>query len=70
MKQYCRYCNNCIYGDVVFCDALGETMSESKAKRVNQCKHFVFNEMDLFDCDKKYNPRKSKKSNNLQERLF
>ena len=53
MKQYCRYCVNCIYGDVVWCDEINKMMSESQAKRVNHCKHFVFNEIDVFDLDKK-----------------
>ena len=53
MKQYCRYCANCIYGDVVQCDKINKMMSESQAKTVNHCKHFVFNEIDVFDLDKK-----------------
>ena len=64
MKQYCRYCVNCIYGDVVWCDELNKTMSESKAKAVNNCKHFVFNEIDVFDLDKKYKPRAAKPVDN------
>ena len=70
MKQYCRYCSHCIYGDFVYCEENEETMSEEKAKRVNKCKHFEFNEMDVFDSDKKYKPRKSKKANDLQGSLF
>ena len=30
MKQYCRYCANCIYGDVVWCDELEKEISEVK----------------------------------------
>lgn len=68
MKQYCRYCNHCIVGDVVYCEALKITMCEEKAKRVNHCKEFVFNEIDVFDLEKRYKPRKAKKE--IQERLF
>lgn len=64
MKQYCRYCVNCIYGDVVWCDELNKIMSESSAKTVNHCKHFVFNEIDVFDLDKKYKPRAEKPVDN------
>ena len=68
MKQYCRYCSNCIVGDAVYCEALNKTMSEEKAKRVNRCKQFIFNEIDVFDLDKRYKPRKVKRE--IQERLF
>ena len=68
MKQYCRYCSNCIVGDAVYCEALKMTMTEEKAKRVNRCKGFVFNEIDVFDLDKRYKPRKVKRE--IQERLF
>lgn len=67
MKQYCRYCNHCINGDAVYCEALKITISEEKAKRVNHCKEFVFNEIDVFDLDKRYKPRKKKMK---QRRLF
>lgn len=40
---------------------------QDKAKRVNQCKEFVFNEIDVFDLEKRYKPRKVKKE---QRRLF
>nr|DAG69152.1 MAG TPA: hypothetical protein [Caudoviricetes sp.] len=36
MKQYCRYCNHCIVGDAIYCEALKITMSEEKAKRVKK----------------------------------
>lgn len=67
MKQYCRYCNHCIVGDVVYCEALKITMSEEKAKRVNHCNEFDFNVIDVFDLDKRYKPRKTKMK---QRRLF
>lgn len=67
MKQYCRYCNHCINGDAVYCEVLKMTMSEEKAKRVNRCKEFVFNEIDVFDLEKRYKPRKTKMK---QRRLF
>lgn len=64
MKQYCRYCANCVYGDVVWCSELRKIMSEASAKTVNHCNHFVFNEIDVFDLDKKYKPRAEKPVDN------
>ena len=66
MKQYCRYCANCVYGDVVWCDELNKIMSESSAKTVNHCKHFVFNEIDALggDLNKKYKQRAEKPVDN------
>lgn len=41
MKQYCRYCSHCSYGDIVYCKLLKKTMSEEKAKKLQKCKYFV-----------------------------
>lgn len=60
MKQYCRYCANCFYGDVVYCDEYKKVISEATAKTVNKCKGFVFCEGDVFDPLKKYKPREKK----------
>lgn len=67
MKQYCRYCSESSYGDVVYCAAKNKTMSEESAKRVNHCKDFSFCKYDVFNPDKEYKP----KINNIkQEKLF
>lgn len=58
MKRYCRYCSACSYGDVVYCDILKKTMTEKQAKRGNNCKYFIFNEVDVFDITRTYKPRK------------
>lgn len=65
MKQYCRYCSYCCYGDVAYCEKQKKTMSDEKAKRVNQCKDFEFNEIDVFNPDKTYKERIIKQNNNL-----
>ena len=71
MKQYCRYCANCIYGDVVWCDELEKVISEASAKTVNHCKHFVFCEGDVFNPLHKYKPmQKREKIDNGQLELF
>ena len=69
MKQYCRYCTNCIYGDVVYCEELEKIMAYSSAKKVNHCKHFVFNEIDALggDLNKVYKPRAEKNYDNQPE---
>lgn len=66
MKQYCRYCAYAVQpleGEV-WCDELNKMMSELSAKVVNHCKHFVFNEIDVLDLDKKYKPRAEKPVDN------
>ena len=69
MRQYCRYCNHCHYGDAVYCDVKEKTMPESRAKAVNNCIHFVFNELDVFyggDMSKVYKPQKTKETKTEQ----
>lgn len=70
MKQYCRYCSHCCYGDVVYCSFKETTMSEESAKCVNQCKDFDFNPIDVFNPDKTYKPRKKKETKVKQITLF
>lgn len=48
MKQKCRYCANCIVGDVAYCESKDKTMSDTAAKRTNKCAEFEFNSMDAF----------------------
>ena len=62
MKQYCRYCSHCCYGDAVYCGFRNRTMSEKDAKRVNQCKDFDFNPIDVFDPSKEYKPKEKKET--------
>lgn len=65
MKQYCRYCAHCHYADDVYCDIKNGRISESKAKAVNHCKDFEFNEIDVFyagDMTKVYKPKEPKKT--------
>ena len=71
IKQYCRYCGYCVYGDVVWCDKLDKEMSEASAKRANTCKHFTFCEGDVFNPLHKYKPmQKREKIDNGQLELF
>ena len=61
MKQYCRYCSHCHYGDVAYCDKLERTMSDEKAKRINQCKYFYFLEIGVFNPNNSYKERQKNK---------
>ena len=61
MKQYCRYCSHCNYGDVAYCEKLKRTMSDEKAKRINQCKDFDFLEIDVFNPNNSYKERQKNK---------
>ena len=69
MTQYCRYCAFAIdyNGEATdfVCTAnancgdygAGVMYSAGKAKRANNCKHFELNEIDIFDLEKRYNPK-------------
>lgn len=76
MKQYCRYCNNANQVDdgLVYCSVNREVMNESKAKRVNTCKSFEFNKIDVFDLEHEYAPienrTKNRKTTGKQMNLF
>ena len=65
MKQYCRYCSHCSYGDVAYCNKLEKTMSEEKAKRINRCKDFEFLEIDVFNPDHTYKERQKKEEEQM-----
>ena len=66
MKQYCRYCAHLCAGDIPYCSVKEQTMSESSAKRVNQCRDFVFCEIDAFYQTDGYRPRKVKANDGEQ----
>ena len=74
MNQYCRYCANALdyNGEATdfICEAdapcggdgAGIMYPASKAKRINKCRYFVFNELDIFGqledgSFKKYHPQ-------------
>lgn len=59
MKQYCRYCAKCVQvdEDICHCEHSTATFDGAKARRVNKCKRFVFNPIDVFDLERKYKPR-------------
>ena len=45
-------------------------MSASSAKRLNTCKDFEFNEIDVFDFEHIYKPKEPKHSDGEQLKLF
>ncbi len=61
MTQYCRYCLNCTYGDVIYCEVKEKTMSEEKVKSANRCKDFDFTKVDALQENLNgYQPRERK----------
>lgn len=58
-RQYCRYCAHCVatLDGFAWCEKLQKEMSDSSAKRTNSCGDFLFNEMNAFNPEVKYNPR-------------
>lgn len=65
MKQKCRYCTNCIVGDVAYCESKGKTMKDAAAKRLNKCAEFEFNPMDAFG-EKDYQEPKQKQKQPIE----
>ncbi|MEG2383789.1 MAG: hypothetical protein RSB39_09400 [Oscillospiraceae bacterium] len=59
MTQYCRYCSraNQVDDGLVYCGAKNSVMNAAAAKRVNKCKAFELNEIDVFDLNKTYQPQ-------------
>lgn len=82
MKQYCRYCSNCMdAGDIYYCDAkaipntsINAILPIEKLKRVNKCKDFCFCAVDVLDPigNRRYKPRRPSvlKRKMLEETLF
>lgn len=76
MKQYCRYCANCVLvdEDVCYCEESRKTFWCAKARRVNKCKNFVLNKLDVFNIEHTYKPiedrQKQGKANGEQMTLF
>lgn len=68
MAQYCRYCGDCVVGDVVYCEAYEKEMTEKKAKRANKCRAFNLNPVDAFGENKRgYVPRKA--TGNIEDQI-
>lgn len=62
MKQYCRYCVWLVTGNGTYCTEHEEEVSDSKAKRTNNCKDFCFCEIDAYAETNGYKPRKTRVS--------
>jgi hypothetical protein len=70
-RQYCRYCNNLVTGNGIYCTELHKEMSEAQAKRVNKCKSFNLNRIDAFgENEKGYVPRDRSRGCDGQLKLF
>ena len=70
MKQYCRYCVHCHTGNGNWCDKKEREYSDSYFKRANNCKDFVFCEIDAFmENPNPYKPREAYKKHEKAEPL-
>lgn len=70
MMQYCRYCAYMCCGDANYCSEKKRTFSDYYIKRVNNCRSFIFNEIDaLFENKAGYKPRPKKAKNDNQLKL-
>lgn len=58
MKQYCRYCTGLVTGKGIYCTTLNKEKTEASTKVVNYCKHFEFCEIDAYDLEHKYKPKR------------
>ena len=59
MAQYCRYCNNLVTVNGIYCMAKRRNIAESTAKSTNKCKLFSLNYFDaFFENMDGYKPRK------------
>lgn len=67
MKQYCRYCAYAcqISENMCWCEKNNIIMGRKASSHLNKCKDFAFNEIDVFDIEHIYKPRKAKDYNQL-----
>lgn len=66
MKQYCRYCVNLCVNDVPYCEAHKQCLSRSYCTHTNNCKDFIFADVDpeyqdAFGETNGYKPRSPRK---------
>ena len=63
MRQYCRYCAECVAqdDDLVYCEVKARLLSGATAKSTNNCKHYRPNTLDVFSLEHVYTPRESKR---------
>lgn len=75
MNQYCEYCIKASpYGDgYCYCNEKRIILTEAKGRKQNNCKHFQFVEISVFEPGRTYKPHKPRKMKNYdgqQERMF
>ena len=61
MKQYCRYCGSCIFGDCYYCTDKQRVLTESEVKRANHCDSFNLSDLGDVDTGKQYKPKEPKR---------
>lgn len=68
MKKYCRYCSNFCCGNGEWCEEFQKTLSESYAKRPNNCEKFNFCSIDAYDSTREYKPRERCKDDDFDSK--
>ena len=64
MKQYCRYCAECVAqgDDICYCEVKRRMIAGSTARSTNKCKSYRANTLDVFNLEHVYTPRENKPS--------
>lgn len=58
MRQYCRYCAFCVYGDCLYCSFHNKTLSETYATHTNTCNNFALSDMGDVITGRQYRPHR------------
>ena len=65
----CRYCTYsvAIEKDSIWCNVKDTGKSGNQVTNINKCKDFVFNEIDVYNLEKKYIPRKKRQTKKYKQ---
>ena len=57
IKQYCRYCSFCCYGDIPYCTFYEKELTDKKIRQQNRCVAFNLSPLGDVESGKHYQPR-------------
>lgn len=61
IKQYCRYCAFCCYGDIPYCTYFDKELSDSGIRKQNHCKAFDLSPLGDVESGRQYQPREHRR---------
>lgn len=61
IKQYCRYCSFCCYGDIPYCTHFDKELSDSGIRKQNHCEAFDLSPLGDVESGRQYQPREHRK---------